>query len=243
MSSAAAPAQHSAATASAPATVSLSFPGPHRSRSTSSHSSGFTNAPTKEQHCATTGSMSAARDALESERESERRSEPAASSSDVFENATLVCLSRLVAAHTLTNAKHSCWQCCVAFSSRNTRLARRSLDARVRASSCHPIISPKIGFTTQGKLFFTRTRAPRPGRAANGGGYATARGSMDEISSERDDPKPKCSGAYVMVAFRSFSCSRSYCEPSSVNNKSAASWTLSASSAKADMTYGKSRGS
>ena len=112
----------------------------------------------------------------------------------------------------------------------------------MRASSCHPIISAKIGFTTEGKLFFTRTRAPSPGRAANGGGYATARGSKD-AESERDDTTPKCSGAYVMVAFRSFSCSRSYCAPSSFNNSSAASRTLSSSSAAADMTYGKSRGS
>ena len=57
----------SAVTASAPATVAGSFPGPHRSRSTSSHSSGFTNAPTSAQHCATVGSTSAARDAPESD--------------------------------------------------------------------------------------------------------------------------------------------------------------------------------
>ena len=271
MSSAAAPAQHSAKTASAPATVAGSFPGPHRSRSTSSHSFGRTNAPNSAQHCATVPSTSAARDAAEFER--------VPGGSDVFDlssnartpsfattpSRTRVALSRLVAAHTSTNARHSRWQCCVAFSSRKTRLARRSSAARTRASSCHPVISAKIGFTAEGKLFFTRTRAPSPGRAANGGGYVRTRGSerknaRDDAFSEaiarslfsvREPPRgldasrstPKCSGAYVTVAFRSFSCSFSYCAPSAVSNASAASRTAAASSATADMTYGSRRGS
>ena len=46
-----------------------------------------------------------------------------------------------------------------------------------------------------------------------------------------------------MVAFKSFSCSRSYCAPSAASNAAAASRTAAASSAAADMTYGKSRGS